>query len=82
MIERLLGRGKTILLHMFDNKNSMVHKMRAEEVYNSHPWFQNYPLSKFALIIKTMQIAVKNLEDDMSEDKQEIRPKLTAFPRG
>ena len=96
LIERLLGRGKTtgkvkewkkskaklLLLSMFADKNSRVHNMTTEEVYNSHPWFQNYPLSKFGSYLKTIQSAAKNLEDVVREDEREIQSELIAFPRG
>ena len=97
LIDRLLSRGKDtgigikgwqkskarlLLVELFGDDKSNVHSMSDEEVYNSHPWFQNYSYKKFEKYLSVIKEAAENLRDVVSNDEQEILAELAAFPRG
>ncbi|EJK67989.1 hypothetical protein THAOC_10887 [Thalassiosira oceanica] len=39
------SKASKLLLEMLRDERSWVHKMQANEVYESHKWFQDYPLA-------------------------------------
>lgn len=95
LIDRLLGgekktekvkewkksKAKAFLAKLIAEKSSLVHTMTAEEIYTSHPWFQNYPLGKFKTYLQTLQTAAEKLRSAVRDDNKEIEAELIAFPR-
>lgn len=95
LIQRLLGRGKStdnvkvwrkskakkLLTTLVNDPKSRVHTMTEEEIYKSHEWFQNYPLSKFKIYLNTLQTAAEQRRRIVEEDERIIRLELIRFPR-
>ena len=96
LVDRLLGRevqsqrkivkwdkskARQLLLEMLRDKRSQVRNMQANEVRESHEWFQDYPPANFKRYFEDMKAAAKKHEEKVDRDNANISMELEKFPR-
>ncbi|EJK64352.1 hypothetical protein THAOC_14924, partial [Thalassiosira oceanica] len=57
------SKARKLLLEMLRDERSWVHKMQANEVYESHKWFQDYPLANFKRYFEDMKAAAQKYKE-------------------
>jgi len=67
---------------LFEDAKSKVYSMTNKEIYDSHPWFQNYPFEKFVSYVERIKSAATNLQKVVAQDEIDIWRELIAHPRG
>ncbi|KAL7537795.1 hypothetical protein ACHAWF_011303, partial [Thalassiosira exigua] len=94
LINRLMGRGtrrvkewkksdaRRLLIKLLRDKRSWIHGMTDEEIYQSDPMFQNYPLRNFKEYLQNAKGAAENLSNIIEVNEREIRQDIVTFPRG
>jgi hypothetical protein len=94
LIDRLMGRGKPevkewkksdarrLLVKLFKDKKSRVHRMTDEGIHESVPLFEAYPLPKFKEYLKGVRETAAELREIIAMNEREIWEEELAFPRG
>lgn len=75
------SKARKLLLEMLRDERSRVHKMQANEVYESHKWFQDYPLANFKRYFEDMKAAAQKYKEKADRDNAIISMELKKFPR-
>lgn len=94
MIKRLLGEengkakkwkkslAQSLLRQLINDERSRIHTMDANEIWESDPIFQQYPLDKFEEYVTTLKEADVNETEIAMMNEEEIWKEMLAYPRG